>query len=754
MAQDWEKLHGIFYGNINPAMQGWLGEQLGVSSKSLCDLQIGWVPVVTFKKEKKGYGFFTVPMRDAAGRIIGLSLRSREGTKLMYPGSQPGCVYHVNPEHQRGEHGYSAGAHNWVRASGDALCPVCHKPDGCLIASDNAKAAICRVHPSERPMKFGWLHILRPEGDMDSALLPGVGLVLVVEGMSDVAAAADMGFAAVGRPSNTGGQEIAGEVVRGRSVVVVGENDAKADGKWPGRDGMVATHAFLRKRTHKVRMLMPPATVKDLRAWKVVNGLDAAGFEHYAEEHAVEVASKLVLSDSRPVTIADAFLRDTYYANRRFTLRRWNDAWYEYQDGEGKYAVLKDPVIRAAFYAWSRDKQCEKETPKGATIEPLTANTSAWSNFLQAGESSVILDVPAIPAWINGAKGPDPKSLIVFNNGILDVSAFLRGETNHLDKTTPDFFNTTALPIPFNPAAVCPEWDAFLLATLGDDADKILLLQEWFGYCMTPDVSHQKLMYFRGESGSGKGTILHVLESLVGKAQAVSTSFSDLAQSFGLSPLVGKLVCMLPDARRPESADAMRGLEVLLQISGADAVQINRKFKDQIDGQILTARITIASNDFIDVPDHNGALKRRLNVIQFPVTFRDNPDLGLKEKLQAEVEGIAIWALAGLKRLRDRGEFTRPPSSETALADWERDTNPMRSFVQDCLVPAADTLTMKDALFDCWNAWAREGKRSTWTRTVFMRRFAANTGYAKDVGTAYRGIDITTSAAQRYLRRP
>ena len=56
----------------------------------------------------------------------------------------------------------------------------------------------------------------------------------------------------------------------------------------------------------------------------------------------------------------------------------------------------------------------------------------------------------------------------------------------------------------------------------------------------------------------------------------------------------------------------MRGLEVLLGITGNDAMQINRKFKDQLEGTVLTARITVASNDFLDVPDYNGAMLRRL----------------------------------------------------------------------------------------------------------------------------------------------
>src|SRR5262249_33957254 len=61
--------------------------------------------------------------------------------------------------------------------------------------------------------------------------------VLVVEGASDVAACEALGIAAVGRPSNSGGSMDLGKLLDSREVLLVGENDAKPDGSWPGRDG-------------------------------------------------------------------------------------------------------------------------------------------------------------------------------------------------------------------------------------------------------------------------------------------------------------------------------------------------------------------------------------------------------------------------------------------------------------------------------------------------------------------------------------
>lgn len=91
--------------------------------------------------------------------------------------------------------------------------------------------------------------------------------VLVVEGASDTAAAIEAGFTAVGRPSNTGGGALLAELLRGRTVIVFGENDQKDNGAWPGRDGAESIAAQLLPVCESVRILFPPAGVKDLRGW-------------------------------------------------------------------------------------------------------------------------------------------------------------------------------------------------------------------------------------------------------------------------------------------------------------------------------------------------------------------------------------------------------------------------------------------------------------------------------------------------------
>lgn len=92
------------------------------------------------------------------------------------------------------------------------------------------------------------------------------GQVLVVEGASDTAAAWGAGHPAIGRPSAAVGAAIIAALFRDRDLLIVGENDAKADGRWPGREGAERVAREIGKLTGRTPPLaFPPAGAKDLR---------------------------------------------------------------------------------------------------------------------------------------------------------------------------------------------------------------------------------------------------------------------------------------------------------------------------------------------------------------------------------------------------------------------------------------------------------------------------------------------------------
>lgn len=99
---------------------------------------------------------------------------------------------------------------------------------------------------------------------LPSGLQRGQSL-LIAEGPTDAAALLDFGFPAVGRPSCTGGTKHICELVRRlqpSELVLLADNDE------PGQRGAGNLLSVVVAYVPAVRIITPPAGIKDARAWK------------------------------------------------------------------------------------------------------------------------------------------------------------------------------------------------------------------------------------------------------------------------------------------------------------------------------------------------------------------------------------------------------------------------------------------------------------------------------------------------------
>lgn len=762
-----EKLAEGFRNNTSafPDMLGVLAEHLGVTANALHRLGVGWCPIAEFKKGKNFLGWWAIPERNSGAKTVGISLRSMNDLKVMYPGSDHGLFYEVNPEHEHGNRQYEAGAHNWVRTMETGIaCPICGKPDGCLLSSENPsdpKAVVCIRERSPRELRFGFLHIRKSDGLLTGrrALADDGRPLVIVEGASDAATALDLGFAAVGRASNRFVTGLA-DLVRGYSgpIWIIGENDKKANGDEPGKEGMTIAFQAVRGAAKSVTMVMPPPHIKDLRVWKLNHGLTDQQLDAYVTANGFAHVENATIEDDRPHTVALTYLNEKHKMGDRFLLRRWESEWYQWRDSH--YRVLSEDEFHKPLWLWAKHKYLTTTAKNGNTnILPLHMTKSLAANLSEAMSAETLIEEKRIPAWLNGIEGPESADLVIFSNGILNVSRYLRGEDNCMVDPTPDLFTTSALPFAFDPIAKCPEWHRFLKSSLGDDPKKIDLVREWIGYCMTSDTCMQKMMFMRGPPSSGKGTLIRVITELVGKDQTAAATFSDLSGPFGLQSLVGKNLCTVGDSRTPKNGDVMRGLEVLLNIVGNDNVPVNRKNLSALPLIRMSCRIVIASNSFLEVPDESGAMMRRLLFLEFKHSFLGKEDKGLEAKLAAEIPGIAVWALEGLRQLKTRGYFTTPDSSKDSMIEWRLSTSPLAAFLEECCeIGKESDEVQKSELFDAWDGWSRERAMRATTRTSFFNRMRnadpriISDTYEKGAHkfSVYRGIRLKEWAARKF----
>lgn len=316
-----------------------------------------------------------------------------------------------------------------------------------------------------------------------------------------------------------------------------------------------------------------------------------------------------------------------------------------------------------------------KQIPlKSSDIGNILAHVKAYS--LMDGQK-----FPAIPFFIKGGSH-EPRDFIPFQNGLLNLDQHCQGVTE-LIPHTPDFVSLYALPFDFDPEAQCPKWLHFLGQVFDGDESRIRLLQEWFGYCLTPDVSLQRFMVLLGLPRSGKGTASSILVHLLGPENTTAFDLYRLLDRFSTAALRTKQLAVVGEVELSGAKEKARILEKLKSITGNDLQVVERKGVDVKESCVLPTRWMISCNQMPVLYDASGALEARLLVLRFNRTFAGQEDPRLLDKLLTELSGIAVWAIEGLRRLRESG-WTAPATSVEEKKNFRRDSSTPLAFLQDC----------------------------------------------------------------------
>lgn len=390
-----------------------------------------------------------------------------------------------------------------------------------------------------------------------------------------------------------------------------------------------------------------------------------------------------IINPKAPYDIARLFLDELFVAKGRHTLYRHRGAFYVWNGSA--FPEAGEEGLRAKLYAFL--DQCVAYDKKN-DLRPVKPNMRLVGNVFDALAAAAQLDgTIAAPAWLDNTPDLPAEEIISCANGLLHLP------TLELLPHTPAFFTHNALEFAFDANLSEPrQWLQFLGELWPDDQSAIDTLQEIFGYCLTADTSQQKMFLMVGPKRSGKGTIARVLTSIVGLDNSVAPTLAGLGMNFGLAPLIGKRVAIISDARLGGRPDQHAIAERLLSITGEDAITIDRKYREAWTGR-LQIRFLILSNELPRVADASGALAGRFVVLVLTRSFYGREDHGLTNWLLTERPAILNWAIAGWRRLTERGYFVTPASSADAVRELEDLGSPIGAFVRErCVVGSGRTV--------------------------------------------------------------
>ena len=324
------------------------------------------------------------------------------------------------------------------------------------------------------------------------------------------------------------------------------------------------------------------------------------------------------------------------------------------------------------------------------------------------------------PCWLDG--GP-AGNVLAFKNGLVDI------DTGEMMPLTPRLWIHHELDFEYDPDAKCPLWERWLGEVFADDAETQSCVEEQLGLGMTSDVSFHRAFLWIGKKGrEGKGTLAHVLQKLCSPTAYVSLSFHDwLRGDYSAEAMIGKKAGVFHDTRFKEGKWYGQNYdpggmdhaskEMALKITGADDQTIRRKYNPVAWQGVLPMKMYLISNK---IPNFNDPiLEMRFIKIAFKVSFRDREDRLMREKLEAELPGIANRCLAGYRRLCARGKFIQPASGFELAREVARASNPVRAFLDDKCV-LGDGSVQPKILFKVFQKWCVENGEDDLSQRVAM----------------------------------
>ncbi len=447
--------------------------------------------------------------------------------------------------------------------------------------------------------------------------------------------------------------------------------------------------------------------------------------------HSPPTDEPLVLDRKAPLDTARIFVAQKYAHGDDRTLQhqqniftKWISTHYQDMLTEEMRGDIYEFLESASIWVPSRKKD---NPPVLAPFNPTARHVSDVIDAMRA-----VCQLPSEarqPTWlIDNDKQPPAGEVISCQNGLLHLPS---GKTY---PHTPNFYSNTALEYNFDPQAPKPEkWLSFLSSLWPNDIDARSTLQDIFGYLLGTDTDQQKIPLLVGPKRSGKGTIGRILTSLIGQSASVSPTLASLESNFGLSPLIGKRVAIISDARLGGRADQQIIAERLLSISGEDSQTIDRKHISAWTGRLPT-RFFIMSNELPRIADASGALASRFLVLTMSLSFYGKEDHSLTNELMKELPSILNWAIDGWRNIRKRGFFLPPTSSLQAIRELEDLSSPIGAFIREHCEVAPGRSVSADGLYLEWKDWCEDqGREHKGTKQSFGR----------DLRTAIPGLGIS-----------
>lgn len=297
-------------------------------------------------------------------------------------------------------------------------------------------------------------------------------------------------------------------------------------------------------------------------------------------------------------------------------------------------------------------------------------------------------------------------NVITFDDCVLDLQTW---------ETVPHcaaHYTTSKLPFAYDPTAVLPEWDRFLLALPHPS-----FMQRFAGYCLTSETKYETALWLWGPPGGGKSTYIEALCAMLG-AKACVLGLSEIERSqFALSQLPGRTLAVSTEL----PARIVRSANIINAIISGEAIPIERKYVNQYTIR-PHAKIIWGMNQLPAVSTEGVGMFRRVVPVHFPSIPESDRDPMLKDAIMKSPMAVANWAIEGLRVVQSTNSLQVPTELIRARDEYREHNDLTLNFVNEMCDQDVEKRVKTTTLYSAYKDWVNQNGY----RAVSIRSFTSD----------------------------
>lgn len=282
--------------------------------------------------------------------------------------------------------------------------------------------------------------------------------------------------------------------------------------------------------------------------------------------------------------------------------------------------------------------------------------------------------------------------------------------------------------------------------TLGDDSLSSYLMR-YCGYVLTGHTREHCLPFWYGHGANGKGTLINVLQNIMGWEYGTALRMSNLAAKKNEDDSQRRIIAKLCGARlataNEGNAQVQLDMALLKNLASSDLLAGAHLYEREFTFQ-PSHKLIIATNHKPEL-EVDAAARRRVHLVPFDAEFTGpKEDKGLEETLRKEAPGIMSLMVQSCLEWQSIG--LAPPERVTrATRQLFEELDPIGRFAAERLIDEPDSFLSTEELTAAYDIFLRDNDcEDNVDQRTFVRRLTELPGVKRAVrvsdGARRRGL--------------